>query len=1141
MILHLFLALATACSPVFADYQLDFAVNGSFETDANRDGEPDNWKPARFRSPAITTWDRGVAHTGKASVCVADSKSPADHAWEANTGRWVQADQHPAQAGKRYTVHGWIRTELTAGRATLTLAWFGGGKWLHEDSAPAVTGTTPWVERTLTATAPARTDKVAVYLILNRGKGKAWFDDVSLVQGDRCPGGFLPVDLRGVCTTGFRDEVAGDGKGGWTDQGPNDLGTVPVGRHVWRGIPFDVLDPATNGGKSCVALRGHGRHDMPPTVTIPVGRRCDVIYFLHACAWAGPPGTLVATYAVAYADGTTVEVPLHSGREILDWWGMRDTKQCAAGWRGRNAEHHDIGLGIYPWSNPRPQVPVREVRFESRSGDALPLLVAVTTGRGPAVLQKEPVQLAFTDTAGWYPWTFDLTDPTVKELDLSFLLDPPAGKHGFVRVGGDGHFHFQDGARVRFFGTDLGGSSCCPDKRTAEVTAARLARFGVNLVRLHAVDSRWVGFIAYDKGNSRALNPAALDRYDYLVAQLKKQGIYVYFDLLDYRQFLPGDGVRDAEMLHTHWEHSIKGASIFDRRMIALQKEYATQLLTHRNPYTGLRYVDEPALILQEITNENSLFYLNNTRLLLPSYLDDLTRRWNEWLARRYPTRVELAAAWTDSAGRSVLSPGEDPRARTVAFPVRYLYTDLRRPLPAPQVTQPRLDAGQRFLYETEVAYYDEMIRHLRGLGLKCPITGTNQDFSAASNFANARCDVMTRNNYWCHPNVHSKPMRFSNDALVRSDLTRRANLISNIASSAVSGKPLISPEFNAPWPNEWRAECLPLMVCYGSLQDWDGMLYFAYQPDPRRGAPLSSFGNQSDPVRWGQMPFAALVFHRGAVAPAKQSIDIAWARAETFRTRPRRSDDPNSPYHVLPFLSRVRNVYFDSVYRGEADLVIAGGAPSQRAFAAAGAVVSAAEWRRRHPSTGVYRSDTGELTLDTTKGVFTAVTPTAVVATGFLGILDRLVLGPVELECATPFASVSLVSLDGVPLTRSRRLLLTAVARAENTGQALVSRPPRSRATPEPVLDADTGAVLRQGQQALAEPGRAPVLAEPVDARLTLRTRAPLVANPLSPRAERRPPLVVQHIGGRLVVQTAAAHSPWILLTSPKPASATR
>ena len=48
-------------------------------------------------------------------------------------------------------------------------------------------------------------------------------------------------------------------------------------------------------------------------------------------------------------------------------------------------------------------------------------------------------------------------------------------------------------------------------------------------------------------------------------------------------------------------------ATYFDERLIGLQKEYAAQLLTHTNAYTGTAYRDKPAVALVEFVNENSL------------------------------------------------------------------------------------------------------------------------------------------------------------------------------------------------------------------------------------------------------------------------------------------------------------------------------------------------------------------------------------------------------------------------------------------------------------------------------------------------------------------------------------------------------
>ncbi|NUQ00945.1 MAG: hypothetical protein HUU35_13945, partial [Armatimonadetes bacterium] len=957
------------------------------------------------------------------------------------------------------------------------------------------------------------------------------------------------------------DETAGDGRGGWTDQGPNDARNLPVGPQIWRGIPFEIIDPRTNQGRAAVVLKGRPWPALPAAVEFAVNLPCDVLYFLHAAAWVPREG-LVARYVVTLADGSTHPVPLRGGEEIADWWRPSDTASLAVGWEGGNAESNELGLGIFPWTNPKPGSVVTKVRFEAGDRGALPMLLAVTAGNGPAVLAERPLTLEFTDTTGWYPWAFALNDPTLAEIDLSGLLDAPAGKHGFLTVREDGHFYFEDGTRARFFGTNVGGNQCSPDKATAELVAERLSRYGINMLRLHAPDSRWSPLIAYDQGNSRALDPAALDRYDYFVAKLLERGIYVYFDLLDYRQFLPGDEVMEADKLETRWANSLKGASIFDERMLTLQKEFATQLLTHRNPYTGRRYVDEPGLAVQEITNENSLFYLNNQRLMLPSYVEALTARWNRYLLQTYGDRAALAKAWTNAAGQSALLPEEDPARGTVLMPTRHLYADLRGADYVGEKSPARLNALTRFLYELEADYYRAIVAHLRALGLKCPITGTNQDFSDASNRVNATCDFTSRNNYWCHPDVDAKPfMRYDNAPMVRSEILRRSNPVAEVASSSAVGKPMIVPEFNYPWPNEWRAECLPLMACYGRLQDWDGLLYFAYgRPDDSL---LSSFGNQTDPIRWGQVPLAALLFLRGDVETARGSVEVGVSLTDTFATRPSRASDHYSWYRLLPYLTKVRNAYFETVYRGQAEVTVASGHSASGDYRAARRAVLLADWPYvdqtasapdrgasarvsvpglrtealvppRKTSVGtfdtaldpaslppgatpisydgcavgfesdsrlvmphasalgeqdpawlhrlwlrlarlwklpsaapdqeagrVFRSDTGQLVLDRETGVFTANTPRARVVTGFAGG-GTWRLGDVAVSCGTPFASISVVSLDSQPIAAARRLLITAVARSENTGQATLGTPGKASGSGDPAVVA--------GRRSLAE-----------------------------------------------------------------------
>jgi len=94
-------------------------------------------------------------------------------------------------------------------------------------------------------------------------------------------------------------------------------------------------------------------------------------------------------------------------------------------------------------------------------------------------------------------------------------------------------------------------------------------------------------------------------------------------------------GAKDANTLH----QEAKGTSFFDERLIELQKEYAQQLLGHLNPYTKLKYTDDPAVAIVEINNENSI----DVGYVAPSpfYAHELTSIYNSWLAKhRSPEQV---------------------------------------------------------------------------------------------------------------------------------------------------------------------------------------------------------------------------------------------------------------------------------------------------------------------------------------------------------------------------------------------------------------------------------------------------------------------------------------------------------------------
>ncbi len=180
-----------------------------------------------------------------------------------------------------------------------------------------------------------------------------------------------------------------------------------------------------------------------------------------------------------------------------------------------------------------------------------------------------------------------------------------------------------------------------PSHADAEKVAARMAKFGINCVRFHHMDMQPPpgGLLQADR---ITLDPGQLDKLDFLIARLKDHGIYADLNLHVSRTF-PGLPTWDG-MPSFH-----KGVDNFDPRMIALQKDYARALLTHRNPYTKTRYVDEPAVAIVEINNENALlheWWSGELDGMIEPYRGELARQWNAWLKAKYADTSALKAAW---------------------------------------------------------------------------------------------------------------------------------------------------------------------------------------------------------------------------------------------------------------------------------------------------------------------------------------------------------------------------------------------------------------------------------------------------------------------------------------------------------------
>lgn len=250
-----------------------------------------------------------------------------------------------------------------------------------------------------------------------------------------------------------------------------------------------------------------------------------------------------------------------------------------------------------------------------------------------------------TDTDGWRPLDGAPGIAAKSPLDASAFLEAPAGKRGPVAVK-EGHLHFGDGSRARFFGVVLLPPLAFPDRETADGLADRLSRSGVNLVRFSAMDAPLgPGRSLYDDSldDTLSLDPDALARFDHLFAALKARGIYVALELLSVRRFREGDAVPG-------WIGLPAGggsAAGFDPTIRALAVKAAESLLAHVNPETRLPLRDDPALAWVTIAGELSVFDRIDAAEPLPpeseALFKDLLKRTTAGSGRRTWQAIESA------------------------------------------------------------------------------------------------------------------------------------------------------------------------------------------------------------------------------------------------------------------------------------------------------------------------------------------------------------------------------------------------------------------------------------------------------------------------------------------------------------------
>ncbi|MCL5279083.1 MAG: hypothetical protein M1376_04155 [Planctomycetes bacterium] len=618
------------------------------------------------------------------------------------------------------------------------------------------------------------------------------------------------------------------------------------------------------------------------------------------------------------------------------------------------------------------------------------------------------------------PFVMDWRDNAAPLVDLSLFLEAPAGKDGHIAIK-DGHFVTPDRKRFRIWGVNFTGAACLPSREDAPLVAAHLARFGINCVRFHFLDANGpMSLFVRGRDDTRQLDPKQLDTLDYFVGELKKRGIYTDLNLNVGRTYRKGDGVRDYEYLGF-----AKVVNYFDDQVQMLHKEYAQQLLTHRNPYTGAEYRYEPAVAIVELVNENSIVEAWFSDRLLGKntqknpgtwtditawYAEELTAKYNRWLK--------------ETLGAQALSELRQMAGVAEGQPIPRLTKAQFKDAPAK-----RFHTEAIFYMHLEHDYFGGMYKYLKDdLGVTALIAGTSDHNHYNTGYpllaSTSQCDIIDGHVYWQHPNYIPDPkgkrqgFTIGNTPMVDDPAN---STVVQLSRTPIAGKPYTVSEINHPFPNEYACEGFGILAAYAAFQDWDGIFFYTFEhkvPSQWTAKMPSHFEVRPDPVKMMNIAAGAYLFLRGDVQPAKETIYRSYAPEEVCESiRLPSSQRPFftpgfDPASALVHATRIRSLNVAQPPSAGEKITPEGGGAT-------------------------YTADTGQLAWhrgQKRQGCVTIETDRSQALIGFIRQADKP-LKNLAVTVENEFCSLILTSLDGKPIARADRLLLVATARAANTG----------------------------------------------------------------------------------------------------------
>ena len=627
-------------------------------------------------------------------------------------------------------------------------------------------------------------------------------------------------------------------------------------------------------------------------------------------------------------------------------------------------------------------------------------------------------------------WAFEPEQDTFKQsfIDLRYLNEKIAGENGFVSKKGS-QFILGNGTPTRFWAVNAIDNILDLSRFEIDYLAKRLAKVGVNMFRVHTS--------IFDK-NSKDLskiNKTLLDKIFYAVTAMKKEGIYTklsyYFPLK--LQIKPEHGFKGYDSIGNKTPFSLL---FINEKMQKIYKEWAKQLLTTINPYTGISLAYDPAIAIIEIQNEDSLFFWTFDESSIPeAQMTLLEKKFGSWLAKKYTSLPSRLKKW-----KSAIHKKDDAKTGRAGIFSAWAMTS-NGMIKQNKEQQARIKDQIEFLTKHQYNFYKEMTAYLKNtLGCQSLISAGNWQtaddsaLGAIEHYSYTAGDIIDQHGYFA--GEHKGPIA-SYSVNAQDSFKNRAAVFEPhempFKAFQINNYPHIISEISWPMPNRFRADNTFITSAYSSLQGVQGVFWFSLNTSSWT-ASLEKFPI-SVPSVLGQFPATALQYRRGDLKEAPIVIQQNFNKNDLYQLKAIGASSPQTLDQLrkadVPKGGQVKGAIINTVD----PLAFLVGKVSRSFNGKKGDSILSDLSPYIERGKKRIQSITKEINWNYQKGLVTVNSPLSQGFSGFLSRMGKVEFKDITLSSQNEYGTIHAISLDGAPIATSKKILVQAFTEEQPYG----------------------------------------------------------------------------------------------------------